>query len=330
MKTSKVNAIIENRIRSSVLYNDIQTALEQMCERLEIMAKSAEAHMGSDLSELLNSGGKRLRPILAFVCSRFGEKQMDIVPLMCMLELMHTASLIHDDVVDGAVKRREMPTINKKRGDFAAVQSGDYLLAKAMELLHIYKDTGINEMLAEVSYQMTVGELSQQAVRYEFNKQSATQYYELINKKSALLIAASCGCGAIAGGVQSAQVGALYRYGQQLGMAFQLRDDLLDFSEQTGKAPGQDLKNGIFTLPILMLLESGVPEPVHRLLMKREKSDNELLSLIEYVKGAQALSNVEDKIKEHVAVAQKEIDIMQSGNEKKALKELAESLSDKG
>jgi len=326
----ETNMIIEKGIRRSAFYRDLQRVLKQMNDSLGAMAGCAGDKMSADLSAMLLSGGKRLRPILAYVCYRIGGKRdKDIVPLMCMLELMHTASLIHDDVVDGAGLRRGRPTINNVRGTFAAVQSGDFLLAKAMELLSVYKGTGINEMLADVSYSMTMGELRQQDMRYKFGMQSTGAYYDLIQKKTALLLAASCWCGAVAGGMSGEDAKCLLNYGEKLGVAFQMRDDLIDYSDESGKVPGQDVRNGVFTLPVLMLMESGVPDSVNKLLRKQEKSENEVRSLMHYVKDSGVLEQAERIVGEKSAEAAAELKKIPHSPEKKALGDLALSLAER-
>ena len=326
----ETNKIIEKRIKGSALYRDLQLTLEQLSDSLSEMAESAGSTMNADLSSMLTSGGKRLRPILSYMCYRMGgSRKRDILPLMCMLELMHTASLIHDDVVDGAQMRRGKQTINSIRGDFAAVQSGDYLLAKAMELLHKYKGTGINEMLADVSYNMTMGEFRQQSMRYKLEEQSVETYYDLIRKKTALLLAASCWCGAVAGGMSTGDAQYLFNYGEKLGVAFQLRDDLIDYSDETGKLPGQDVRNGMFTLPILTLTERGVPASVVGLLVSREKSDSEVQNLISYVRDSDALLQTEQVIGEKSREAILELECFPHSPEKKALSELVISLAER-
>jgi len=324
------NKIIEKKIIGSVLYRDMQHTLEKMNESLGAMAASAGDRMSSDLSAMLLSGGKRLRPILAYVCYRIGGKRdIDITPLMCMLELMHTASLIHDDVVDGAGMRRGKHTINHQRGNFTAVQSGDFLLAKAMELLHTYKGTGINEMLADVSYNMTIGELEQQSMRYMLEQQSVESYFDLIKKKTALLLAASCWCGAIAGGMDAHEALSLFNYGEKLGLAFQLRDDLIDYSDKSGKLPGQDIRNGTYTLPILLLAERGMLLSHKESLVKREKSESEVESLLEYVKRSEELTMAEQLVYSISMEAVAELGRFPDSLEKKGLSELALSLAER-
>jgi len=326
----ETNRIIEKRIKGNAFYRGLQGELQRLSDSLCAMAKCAGDTMSSDLSLVLTSGGKRLRPILANMCYRMaGSRKRDILPLMCMLELMHTASLVHDDVVDGAEMRRGRPTINNQRGDSAAVQSGDFLLAKAMELLHKYKGTGINEMLADVSYSMTMGELKQQSVRYDLEAQSIETYYDLIRKKTALLLAASCWCGAVAGGMGAGDAQCLFNYGEKLGMAFQLRDDLIDYSDETGKIPGQDVRNGTFTLPILTLKERGVPASVEELLTRREKSGSEVQSLMEYVKNSDALLVAEQVVASMSREAVLELESFPDSREKKALSDLVISLAER-
>ena len=294
----------------------------------------AEPPMQQDLTRVIKAGGKRLRPVLAMLCYRLAKSghtdvKADIVPLMCMLELMHTASLVHDDVVDNATVRRGHPTINKTSGSLAAVQSGDYLLAKAMEILGIYKGTGINEELTDVSEQMCLGELEQLKIRYKTDEQNEALYFLQIYRKTASLIAASCYTGALAAGLEASQARALKSYGERLGTAFQLRDDLMDYDDAgvTGKAPGQDLKNGIYTLPILRLLKGGVPYEIGSLLKTKNKKERQIQELIHYIKSTDALGETEILIKQLVNEAVDTLESFPACPEKTALTMLARVLT---
>jgi heptaprenyl diphosphate synthase len=309
----------------------------QEMTRMENMLASlcdAGPSMRKDLRRIVSSGGKRLRPILALLCYRLesgGNNAKDIVPLMYMLELMHTSSLIHDDVVDSARLRRNCPTINSTSGDFAAVQSGDFLLAKAMEKLGIYRGMGINEELAEVSAQMCLGELEQLRIRFKTQEQNRALYFLQIQRKTASLIAASCYTGALAVGMNESKALALKFYGECLGIAFQLRDDLLDFDETgiSGKAPGQDLKNGVYTLPFLFLLREGVPDQIRCLLEKKEKNKRQVQALLDYIKNTNALSEAEILIGYIVNEAVAALSEFPDCAEKHALTELANALMER-
>ena len=331
MMAADIGTVLKKKDKNNALHREIQAALTLMDGKLAAAASTAAAPMGGDLAELcLSKGGKRFRPALAYICYRMGgSRGTDILSLMCMIELMHTASLIHDDIVDGAAVRRGLPTINSVRGDSAAVQSGDFLLAKAMELLHIYRGTGINETLADVSYQMCLGEFQQQALRFDLCAASKEIYFGMINRKTAMLIAASCYCGATAGGMCEDDAQRLYRYGKSLGIAFQMRDDLLDYMGKptAGEAAGQDLRNGIFTLPVIEMVERGASEQICSLLQKCDKTEDEVTRLTEHIKRSGALGYAEAAINEQTWQAAGELDGFSPSPEGAALKDLAFLLS---
>ena len=232
---------------SAALIRDLdamERELRDICDGAGILADG--------LTRVNNSGGKRLRPLLARVCWTFGPGAgRAIVPLMMMLELMHTTSLIHDDIVDNASRRRGVETINHREGCSQAVRSGDYLLARAMERLKQYRGTGINEYLSFVAQEMCLGELDQNKDLFRARGMTEERYFARIRRKTALLMAAACRCGAVAGGSDETTAAALTEYGMALGVSFQLRDDILDWqaSALTGKAPMRDLWSGVITLP---------------------------------------------------------------------------------
>lgn len=328
MKTSTLNQLIENKTSMNTLYSDIQSELKIM-ENMLFSICDAKNTMLTDLFRIISAGGKRLRPILALICYRMGSGQdYEIVPLMYMLELMHTASLVHDDVVDNAKLRRNCATINTKRGVCAAVQSGDFLLAKAMDVLNKYRGSGINEELAGVSAQMCIGELTQLRARYNTYEQNRDSYYLQIYRKTASLIAASCYTGALAGGMEKSPALMLKTYGEKLGVAFQFRDDLMDYrmNKEEGKAPGQDIKNGIFTLPVLCLLEKGVPDKVRHLLEKRNKTWRQTNRLMDYIETNCVLNDIDKLVRTNSNEAIDALRDFPESAEKTALVELAKSL----
>jgi heptaprenyl diphosphate synthase len=336
MNTTIINKAIKNEIQKRLsrgdLYQEIQMILARMDEEMVALLDGAEAALKANLKRIISAGGKRLRPILAYLCYRMGDvKEIDILPLMCMLELMHTASLIHDDVVDNALLRRGQPTINNTCGISAAVQSGDFLLAKTMEYLHVYRGTGINEVLVDVSTQMCLGELMQQKARFDTHIQTKDMYFLQVYRKTASLIAASCYTGALASNMAEPEAKMLRVYGEKLGIAFQLRDDLLDYSDTQlfGKTTGQDIKSGTFTLPVIMLLEDGVPDSVRTLLKKRNKSESEVHWLVNYVKGTGVLRHAEALIKEISREAVYALQNFPLCSEKEALVRLAEELAER-
>lgn len=228
----------------------IEAELRRICQ-------SENKEMSEELERVLLSGGKRLRPFLSWTAYNLaGEKKYPILPLMVMIELMHSASLIHDDVVDKGMIRRGVETINATKGDLAAVQSADFILGRAMEILKVYKGSGIDERLAEVSEKMCLGELRQIS---NLNKDiSEDIYLEIIENKTALFISAAAACGGIAAGLSDIDIKCLERYGYNIGMAFQIKDDILDITggDKLGKVINQDIKKGLLTLPQIIGIEA--------------------------------------------------------------------------
>ena len=204
------------------------------------------------------AGGKRLRPAFAFLCGRLnGCKGEDMLPLALALELMHTASLIHDDIIDGAQLRRGVPTVNACYGNKIAVHTGNYLVARALSLVNGYGDRRLIEALNNIVDEMVQGEFQQQLLAWN-TKQHLKQYLYRTQRKTALLLAVSCETGAYAANLSDANVSLLRRYGYYLGMAFQITDDILDLTgveETIGKPVGSDIKQGNFTLPVLYALQ---------------------------------------------------------------------------
>ena len=236
---------------------DVPEAKAVLEKELERICHSDNKQMEEDLKRVILSGGKRLRPFLSWTAYNLGgDKTYPILPLMVMVELMHSASIIHDDVVDKGMKRRGIDTINALRGDYSAVQSADFILGRAMELLKVYKGSGINERLAEVSENMCLGELRQMGSHH--CKITEEVYLEIIENKTALFISAAAACGGIAAGLESIDIKCLERYGYNIGMAFQIKDDILDITggKSFGKVINQDAKEGICTLPQIIGVEA--------------------------------------------------------------------------
>lgn len=328
MNESLLRREIKQKLNNGMMYDDMRRHLKEMENNLLRMCFSPNLDMTSKLQNTIGSGGKRLRPMLSYFCYRAGgSRPMEIIPLMCMLELMHTASLIHDDVVDDSDQRRGTTTINRSSGKFAAVQYGDFLLARAMENLHIYRGTGINEALAEVSGQMCLGEFAQMENQFQIRSMTQEDYFLQIKRKTAYLLGASCYTGALAGGLSKSDAEAFKNYGENLGIAFQLKDDLLDFTGSShGKPFCQDIKNGIFTLPLLYLKDSGLPETMLRLLEKKAKTDKEVMEIADYIKKSDAVGYTEFTLRKYSYNAEKSLKKIMECQEKDALIRLAKSM----
>jgi len=209
--------------------------------------------------EPLFKGGKRLRPMLFLLCanSKTSCPSERTMPLAVALELIHTASLVHDDIIDTSEKRRGVRTANSKYGAQIAVLVGDYLFAKAFQLVAENNyDKEITTILSMLVKNLCVGEIMQD--RSLFEVPTLTEYYTRINLKTAIFLSSCCRLGGIVAKTDAREVENLTAYGAGLGLAFQIIDDLLDFfgdEKVTGKPRGGDLKSGVITLPVIRALE---------------------------------------------------------------------------
>lgn len=232
-------------------------------ERLEAVVAEMQSLVSSDLpmieqvsGHLLQMRGKMFRPTLALLASAAGERpQPRSITVAAVIELMHLATLVHDDSVDHSVLRRGLPTVNSLFSHQVSVIMGDFLYSRALTALVSLQDLDLLRVLTDVSNQMTMGEMRQLSAidRLSF---SEYEYFELIKAKTASLISAACESGALCGAARHR--GLLARYGERLGMAFQVADDILDYTAQssvTGKPSGLDLREHKVTLPLIAALQ---------------------------------------------------------------------------
>lgn len=206
---------------------------------------------------LIDSGGKRFRPLLLLISARLcgyaGEHRF---PLAAAIEFIHTASLLHDDVIDEAVLRRGRTSANNVWGNAASVLVGDFLYSKAFNLLAEIGDIRIVQLMSKMTNIMSEGEVFQ-LMKCGDTSLTEAEYLSIVEKKTAVLISAACGSGAVLGGASPKQVEALEQYGYKIGMAFQITDDTLDYmakEEDFGKTVGKDLEEGKMTLPLIHTL----------------------------------------------------------------------------
>lgn len=247
------------RTPATAALRDIQAPVLQ---RLEAVVAEMRRVVTADLplieqvsGHLLQSRGKMFRPTLALLCSQTADAPEDrVVTLAAVLELMHLASLVHDDSVDHSALRRGLPTVNSLFSHQVSVIMGDFLYSRALEALVSLGDIGLMRVLTSVSTQLTIGEMRQLAAvdALSFSEQD---YEMLIQAKTASLLSAACETGAMCGAEPYRET--LRHYGERLGMAFQVADDILDYTEtesMTGKPSGLDLKEHKVTLPLIAAL----------------------------------------------------------------------------
>ena len=242
------------------MFDVIKGDLEQLEEQLIEAVSSPEDDLVTEVgTHLVTSGGKRIRPALCLLAAHGGASfsLARTLPLATALELIHTASLVHDDVIDKADTRRGAPTANAKWDNKIAILAGDYIFARAFRLVaeNSYGDHVANR-LAQLVGNLSVGEIIQDKQMYKAERDEK-DYYDRIQKKTADFLEICCELGALVGGMEPQEAKCLAEYGHCIGMAFQITDDLLDIletSEQIGKPAGNDIRQGIVTLPVLRAL----------------------------------------------------------------------------
>src|ERR671910_124060 len=244
---------------------------------------------------VLTSDGKRLRPLLVVLCARMGEPDRgDLLRAATAIEVLHTATLIHDDIVDKAENRRGEPTTVTRYGREAAIATGDYLFAEAFSELAETGDPRLVRAFSEASEGLAAGELEQ----YRANGATVEvdAYLEHIRKKTAGLFKAACVAGGTLGGLSLIQIDALSIYGQALGIAFQMSDDIKDLVGKPGlmgKGIGTDLAEGTVTLPVIFALREGDARTIRKVLAAPNPSPELLEAGIETVLATDAVAKTE-------------------------------------
>ena len=276
-------------------------------------------------AHILNSGGKRIRPLLLLLCARLcGYADRDHLRLGSLIEFIHTATLLHDDVVDDAEIRRGRRTAGKVWGNQISILVGDYLYSKAMCDVVEFRSHTINEVLAEACKKMAEGEVLQ--LYYNGNPaMPEVDYIKIVEHKTAGLIAAACRLGAMLAGASEMQQEAVFRFGQNLGIAFQVADDTLDYTangESLGKTLGQDLRQGKATLPLLHLLQH-CSEADRRMIKDRMEtrtlSEEDLQRLTRLMEEYGSIAYAMDRAQAYVAAAKRDLNIFEDSTAKRAL-----------
>jgi len=240
------------------IYEPIRAELQEVEQRLAVIADVDIPVLQKLLGYVVKSSGKRIRPALTLFSGKFYNYDLELLlPVATAVELLHTATLVHDDVIDSSGERRGKTTINKLWGDTSAILIGDYLLAKCAELATETEHIEVVKLLARTAMTISAGELQQEDLSGD-KRQGKADYYRWIAAKTASLFSAAAESGAVLAGSPDEAVNALRDYGYNLGMAFQVVDDILDFigdEAELGKPLCSDLSQGVLTLPTIVFLE---------------------------------------------------------------------------
>ena len=270
----------------------IRAELEDFEQRLHATVRADLGPVAEAMEQILDAGGKRLRPALVFLSAGLGpaRRNDDIHRAAMAIEFIHNATLIHDDLIDGAPTRRGLRTIHESLGPNPAIIIGDYYFAKGANLMSQIGNPEIDAMLSQTVMTICFGEMLQLTSQRRYD-QSIDEYYAKIERKTAVLLAASTFCGAVLGGLEDPQVEALRRFGRLLGMSFQIADDVLDYlatEEEVGKPVGNDLKQGTVTLP-LMLARQAHNGRLDAVLAKPALDDADYAEVVRLVRGSSGI-----------------------------------------
>jgi len=286
--------------------------------------------VASPMRRLVEAGGKRLRPKLVQLTAAIGPRNdpLRAAELAAAVELLHNATLIHDDYVDESTHRRGRPTVAAEEGPERAIAVGDFYFAKATRLIAEMGNAGVTSALAEALEAICASQIDDVALRGAFPGDRES-YLRVVRGKTASLFAAACASGALLSGAEPEVVAALRRYGDLLGIAFQMADDMVDFSPSSGKPVGLDVRQRVLSLPLIYAAEDRVVGPEIRRLLAGSLGDAEVGRVTELVTSCEALTRVRKEAQALVEDAVRELEAVELDGLRPALVGLALSAVDR-
>jgi geranylgeranyl pyrophosphate synthase len=260
------------------IFEPILTEIPLVEERLKAVAEADFPQLARLLGHVLHREGKRIRPALTLLAGKFHHYNLELlIPMATAIELFHTATLVHDDTIDNSATRRGLPTLSSIWGSEVAVLAGDYLFAKSADLVATTGNLRVITLFAQTLMTICSGQLEENFSTFD-PEPSRQQYYQRSGKKTASLFSAAAESGAILSAAPEEAVQALKSYGYNLGLAFQIVDDILDFTageEELGKPVAGDLLQGVLTLPAILFMEQHPEDnPIKEMLAERDEEAN--------------------------------------------------------
>lgn len=297
----------------SIIKHPIEAELADFVSLFNQSLSHEDGLLGSALEHIRKRAGKRMRPILILLMARNFGQITDVTQNAAVgLELLHTASLVHDDVVDESEERRGQASVNATYDNKVAVLVGDYILSTALLCVARTHSEQIVTYLAELGCTLSDGEILQLS---NIGRKDISEdvYYDVIKQKTAALFEACAGIGALSSGASEEDVMAAKQFGQNLGIIFQIRDDIFDYydSKEIGKPTGNDMAEGKLTLPVIHAVNNGGDEDMKRLALKvkdHSVTAEEIASLVDYTKRMGGIEYAEKRMWEFHAEAQRFLD----------------------
>jgi len=309
------------------LYGPVQDDIHLVEETLNAIQKVEFPALARMLAHILGAGGKRIRPAIALLAGKIATYDLEkLVPLAASIELLHSATLVHDDVIDAAATRRGRATANALFNNGPTVMVGDFMFAHAAELIARTGSIEVIRLFARTLMEMATGELHQDMSAYEYSS-STIKYFNRIAGKTASLFATAAKGGGMLSGLREDWLEALRSYGENVGMAFQIVDDILDFTgdeAEMGKPVGSDLMQGTLTLPSLLIIER-YPDnnPVKRYFEGRQKAES-LRRSIEMVRNSSILEESYKVARDFRDRALAALEVLPASEARDALADVAE------
>jgi octaprenyl-diphosphate synthase len=297
----------------SLIKRPIEQDLNDFVQLFEASLTHDDGLLSSVLAHIRQRGGKRMRPILILLMAKNFGAISDVTQNAAVgLELLHTASLVHDDVVDESSERRGQASVNAEYNNKVAVLVGDYILSTALLRVSLTDNQMIIQLLAELGRTLAAGEILQLS-NIQNQEISEQVYYQVINQKTAALFEACAKVGALSAGASAEEVEAAAKFGQSIGIIFQIRDDIFDYfdSKEIGKPTGNDMTEGKLTLPVIYALNHTSMESMQTLARKVKAgtiNPDEIAVLVEFTKQQGGIEYAEQKMDEFAADARKFID----------------------
>jgi geranylgeranyl pyrophosphate synthase len=317
---------------SQSFFTLVDDQVQQVEELMRVQSNQYHPDLHAVLEYLLSSGGKRIRPVVTLLSGRMLDADEEkLLSLAAAVELLHTATLVHDDLIDGAILRRGIPTLNTRWSAAATVLAGDYIFARAAGFAADTNQVELMNVFAETLATIVSGEITQ--LFTSRGKVDREDYYKRIYAKTASLFRSSTLCAALVSPVEQDIVKAMETFGYEIGMAFQIVDDILDFTgEQTtvGKPVASDLRQGLITLPAICFAENN-PNDVDLLavLAGGNKSEDHMDALIESIRSSEAIHQAMAEARDFVARGLQAISDLPDNPEHRALEELAQYIIDR-
>ena len=308
----------------------IQAELGQVRQRIEELLRAPDEQIQTCLEYLTDTPGKMIRPALVLLSGKcVGEIQSEHIDLAAMVELIHRASLLHDDVIDSAQIRRNKPTANVLWGNTASVLLGDFMLSRAFYLGTSIQRNQVADILSQTAQDLCCGELKQNFWKGKWDI-SQEQYYQVIEAKTAALFKSSCCLGVMASDASSEQIEAIGQFGLHLGIAFQITDDLLDIlgtQKQTGKTLGTDLIQGKLTLSVIHWIQENEEEKKIRITQLEQGCDPYVL--IGQMAESGSIDYAFAQVREQIMLAKQSLEGICQSPAKESLNALADDVGNR-